>query len=535
MVKENGEAGHISVRKIEETFYFIAGSKNVHLLFRSREDLEKYTDGRFSVARMVGEAWLRQVESLLEEKLTELLALLHQNKLTMIFEILCPGYQHVVDLSYLSQPQLKFLAFTDQYSSSQQEEPSLVAFAPDVSLEFAKEVGLDTANYETISAGDAEERMARVRRGEGYEGEVLYFMDTDGNTIGLLKKKTSWYVVLRAIREKASHVYSTYKKNPGGWSAQTNNLLLTKMNKRLDEIQNWLALPSDQVLSWKMAGRNFQNWLVRSMMREKVDDLGKYSIRGNFPQVWKRFISEQSVTSETDMNDCENDMTPGDVMTSDSVLEEPRASSPHLIVTEEARVARPHIGLFIVRNVDLMGKNLKKVLAAQNKTHGKVCNDRKLASIGFHDLDRIKSPRLVYSTCQADTEITVMGASSRRPISRLLEEQEQMKKYKHHLEHLASFPVILNGDTVISLPPLVNCEETKISDETEHILVEVTTDQTEDVLNRVVNALILQFYHMAIRLNCPEKSVHIEKVKLVSAESSEEIHFPAKLPDFNKK
>ena len=539
MVKENGEAAHVSVRKIQDEFYYIAGSKNVHLLFRSRADLDKYSDGRFSVARMVGEAWLRQVESLQSERLTDLLSLLQQARLTMIFEILCPTYQHVVDLSHLERPQLKFLSFTSQYcSASEGEDSSLVAFPPDLSLEFAREVGLDTANYDNIAAGEAEERMARVRGGEGYEGEVLYFLDRDSNTVGLLKKKTSWYVVLRAIREKVSHVFSTYKKNPGGWSSQTNNLLLAKMMKRLEEIQRWLNLSDAQLISWKMEGKNFQNWLVASMMKEKSGDLDKFSVRGNFPQLWKSFVTDRhEVFGPKLLNDATNKDVTEDAVTFDNVLEEPRASSPYVVVTEEVLSIRPQIGLFIVRNVDLMGKNIKKVLTAQQKTHGKVCSDRKLASIGFHDLDKIKSPRLVYTTCQGSKEMTVLGTSRTNQISRIMEEEDlpQIRKYKHLVNNNCSFPVILNGEIVLSLPPLINCDQTKITDETEHILVEVTTDQNEDTLNKVVNALILQFYHMGIRMNCPKKSVHLEKVKLVTPTSTTETHFPMRLPDFNSK
>ena len=47
MIKENGEAGHVSVRVIGDQFYFIAGSKNVHLVFRTAQDLELYTDSRY--------------------------------------------------------------------------------------------------------------------------------------------------------------------------------------------------------------------------------------------------------------------------------------------------------------------------------------------------------------------------------------------------------------------------------------------------------------------------------------------------------
>ncbi len=42
----------------------------------------------------------------------------------------------------------------------------------------------------------------------------MYFMDSKANVIGLLKKKTAWYVLCRAIREKAAAAMAAYNKNP---------------------------------------------------------------------------------------------------------------------------------------------------------------------------------------------------------------------------------------------------------------------------------------------------------------------------------
>ena len=54
MIKENGEAGHVSVRVIGDKFFFIAGSKNVHLVFRTAQDLDLYTDSRFVLYLLEG-------------------------------------------------------------------------------------------------------------------------------------------------------------------------------------------------------------------------------------------------------------------------------------------------------------------------------------------------------------------------------------------------------------------------------------------------------------------------------------------------
>lgn len=42
----------------------------------------------------------------------------------------------------------------------------------------------------------------QARKDHGHEGYVLYFLDSDENVIGLLKKKSVWYIIVRALREK---------------------------------------------------------------------------------------------------------------------------------------------------------------------------------------------------------------------------------------------------------------------------------------------------------------------------------------------
>ena len=45
-------------------FIFLAGSKNVHLILRNRDDIALYADGRFQVARVVAATVLDTLESL---------------------------------------------------------------------------------------------------------------------------------------------------------------------------------------------------------------------------------------------------------------------------------------------------------------------------------------------------------------------------------------------------------------------------------------------------------------------------------------
>ena len=42
----------------------------------------------------------------------------------------------------------------------------------------------------------------------------MYFINKKGNVIGLLKKKTAWYVLARAVREKARNAVRGFVKTP---------------------------------------------------------------------------------------------------------------------------------------------------------------------------------------------------------------------------------------------------------------------------------------------------------------------------------
>ena len=343
--------------------------------------------------------------------------------------------------------------------------------------------------------------MARVREGRDYEGEVLYFMDRDNNTVGLLKKKTTWYIMLRAIREKVSHVWSTYRssylinlenfcdikfcfrKNPGGWSSSLNSSHLAKMNKRLDDIQRWLSLSDEDTMVWKMRGKDFQNWLVTKLVSSRPDDIDKLSVRGNFPQLWK--LSSLETNSLDHCGDTSGmELKEAVLAKTGNILEDPRGSSPLIEICDDSDTV--HIGAFILRDVDLLGKNLKRLTGAQLKTHKKLCDNKKLADISFYDLDKLKSKKFTFRSITD------------------------------------SRPALCSAE--------LNHEDAAVTESSEDILVVIQSNKTDQMLTTVFNALIQQIFHLAIRLNCVEKSVHVEKVKILQKDNIVKC-FPESLPE----
>ena len=122
-------------------FYIIAGSKNVHLIFRTVADIEKYTESRFLVARDVARTCFHFFSAMEARRRYALFSFFHHTKYTAVLEILLPHYQHVEDLSYLAAPELYFISWskTDMAAGYEQE----ICIAPD----FGQKVAAVSCEY----------------------------------------------------------------------------------------------------------------------------------------------------------------------------------------------------------------------------------------------------------------------------------------------------------------------------------------------------------------------------------------------------
>ncbi|KAB7494678.1 hypothetical protein Anas_02690 [Armadillidium nasatum] len=157
MTKLNGEAGHFTVRKIGGEYFIIAGSKNVHMLFKTYSDIEKYTESRFMVAKTVAEAVLDAFNEMEESKLNILKHFLSTTKTTIVGELLQPHYQHIVDLSHLKKSTIYGLMLTSL--PGKEDDDSLTTIPPQTCLEFFKFFGISIPEYYSISTEDVKENI----------------------------------------------------------------------------------------------------------------------------------------------------------------------------------------------------------------------------------------------------------------------------------------------------------------------------------------------------------------------------------------
>ncbi len=142
------------------------------------------------------------------------------------------------------------------------------------------------------------------------------------------------------------------------------------------------------------------------------------------------------------------------------------------IDVSEAPKYRPYAYMVIVRNVSLDDESIRQLFQLQEKLHLSHCGDRSLVSIGLYDLDKLKAPFKYASV--PNYEFIPLEETRRMSIPEILRETEKGRKYAHLVRH-NEYPILIDsGGTVLSFPPIINSEETKVTEDTRNIVIDVT-------------------------------------------------------------
>ncbi|XP_076296196.1 phenylalanine--tRNA ligase beta subunit [Lasioglossum baleicum] len=166
-----------------------------------------------------------------------------------------------------------------------------------------------------------------------------------------------------------------------------------------------------------------------------------------------------------------------------------------IFVTDKCSKVREHIVAAILRNVVFTSDSYNSFIDLQDKLHQNIGRKRTLVSIGTHDLDTVKGPfsydakppkDICFKPLNQDREYTG------EEIMDFYANHAQLKQYLHIIKDSPVFPVVqdING-VVLSLPPIINGDHSKITLNTKNVLIECTaTDLTKAriVLDTIVCA-----------------------------------------------
>jgi phenylalanyl-tRNA synthetase beta chain len=155
------------------------------------------------------------------------------------------------------------------------------------------------------------------------------------------------------------------------------------------------------------------------------------------------------------------------------------------VLKKEKTEVRPSIACAIILDVKLTDELVKSLMQMQEKLHATIGRDRKKVAIGVHDFDKIKPP-LRY-TDVLDEKFIPLNENKEMNIKEILEYNPKGKDYAHLLKD--KYPIIYDKEGVISFPPIINSERTKVTSETKNLFIDVTGEDEKAVL-QVLNILV---------------------------------------------
>ena len=175
---------------------------------------------------------------------------------------------------------------------------------------------------------------------------------------------------------------------------------------------------------------------------------------------------------------------------------------------------RPHIACAVVRNVQLDSNTIKMVMNLQEDLHWALGRDRKLASIGVYDLDTLAGETFRYDAVDPDgLKFVPLGLPPNDPDSLLtprgiLEKHKTGQAYAHLLRPFSKYPLLRDGEgTVLSMPPIINSEATRVTMQTRQFFIDVT-GLAQRTVGRALNIVVTSLKEMMPRIEV--ESVMIE-------------------------
>ena len=254
--KINGCLGHVSGRFLENCFFFVIGSKRVHLLIQEFEDINKFQEERHHVAKKIAIIFFKYLETLSPTQLTNLKNYFHDTNNSIIFEVIIKNDEHVVLYEEQDRmvaigiiPPFNFHVETLEELEEKNPESLLIPF---IELDKLKnEYKMDIVQSEKVEKIDLDEYYKEIALKVGSEGKVLYFINKNNYIVYIEKKKTLWYTLLRAIREKLAFTQMRAIRQKLDFDKIHNNGK-KRCLQRIDEIKKWRKIDLVSLVSWKI-------------------------------------------------------------------------------------------------------------------------------------------------------------------------------------------------------------------------------------------------------------------------------------------
>ncbi|UYV72503.1 FARSB [Cordylochernes scorpioides] len=153
-------------------------------------------------------------------------------------------------------------------------------------------------------------------------------------------------------------------------------------------------------------------------------------------------------------------------------------SKHQLIVKPSTSLVRPYAVAAILRGLYFNKSIYKSHIDLQDKLSQNIGRMRKFVSIGTHDLDKIQGPFIYDALKPSDITFKPLNQSKEftaTELMKLYSGESHLKPYLAIIQDKPVYPIMADANgTVLSFPPIVNGDHSKISLDTKNMLIEIT-------------------------------------------------------------
>lgn len=166
------------------------------------------------------------------------------------------------------------------------------------------------------------------------------------------------------------------------------------------------------------------------------------------------------------------------------------ASPVSIRVDPSTAEVRPYIVSAVVRDVSLDEEALIQMMQLQEKLHSTYCSNRRKGSIGIYDMDKVSPPFTYAAVPPDDIRFVPLGFNEVMSGFEILKRTPKGSEYAWILEGKRKYPLLIDSKgRVLSMPPIINSEDTKVTEDTKNLIIDVTGTE-ERTINLCLNILV---------------------------------------------
>jgi phenylalanyl-tRNA synthetase beta chain len=166
-------------------------------------------------------------------------------------------------------------------------------------------------------------------------------------------------------------------------------------------------------------------------------------------------------------------------------------SGIEMTVDPSVLAVRPYAVCGVVRNLQFDSRAIESLMTLQEQLHRGLGRNRKNVSVGVHDLSRVKPP-FTYLAADPGFSFVPLDYDVEMTMAEILARHPKGVHYRYILDGKDRYPLIIDSEgSVLSFPPIINGELTRVTEATTEIFLDVTglNEHVSLALNIIATAL----------------------------------------------